>query len=142
MPVYYPRLLATGSSYCSEVTANCNAYPNPAIQYAASYPRRYRIHGGGRSVYPAYRMTLVLNPLLGQYYGVQGTTWRNPPILDNPTQTVSVKGKHLMEFFNGHKLMLVAWRNAGGVYWISNTLTGDIGNQQLVAIAASLTRAG
>jgi hypothetical protein len=28
------------------------------------------------------------------------------------------------------------------VYWVSNTLTSDIGNQQMVGIAASLTRAG
>jgi hypothetical protein len=28
------------------------------------------------------------------------------------------------------------------VYWISNTLTDDISNRQMVAIAASLMRAG
>jgi hypothetical protein len=28
------------------------------------------------------------------------------------------------------------------VYWISNTLTASIGNRQMVAMAASLTRAG
>jgi hypothetical protein len=52
-----------------------------------------------------------------------------------------MNGKQLMEFFNGHRLTQVAWRTGGGVFWISNTLTDDIGNRQLVAIAASLTRA-
>jgi hypothetical protein len=87
-------------------------------------------------------MTLSLNPVLGQYYGVQGTTWLNPPILNKPTQTETVNGRQLMLFANGGKLSLVAWRNAGAVYWISNTLTDDIGNRQMVAIAASLTRDG
>ena len=32
-------------------------------------------------------MTLVINPALGEYYGVQGTTWQNPPILNSPTET-------------------------------------------------------
>ncbi len=83
-----------------------------------------------------------MNPALGQYYGVQGTTWQNPPILNNPTQTRVVAGKKLMLYAEGGKLTNVAWRTPQGVYWISNTLTTDIGNQQMVAIAASLTRAG
>jgi hypothetical protein len=48
-----------------------------------AYPRDYGIDAGGRS-YRAYRMTLVVNPSLGGYYGVQGTTWMDPPILAHP----------------------------------------------------------
>jgi hypothetical protein len=36
--------------------------------------------------------------------------------------------------------VLVAWRTRAGVYWISNTLTSDLSNAQIVAIAASLKR--
>jgi polyisoprenyl-teichoic acid--peptidoglycan teichoic acid transferase len=85
-------------------------------------------------------MTLALNPVLGQYYAIQGTAWKNPPILNSPTQTRTVGGKQLLEYFNGHKLGLVAWRSPQGVYWISNTLTDDLSTQQMVGIAASLTR--
>jgi hypothetical protein len=87
-------------------------------------------------------MTLVMNPALGQYYGVQGTTWQNPPILGSPSGTKLVNGKLLLLFTNGSKLSLVAWKTPQGVYWISNTLTDDLSNSQMVAIAASLTRAG
>ncbi len=80
--------------------------------------------------------------MLGQYYGVQGTTWQNPPILNDPTETKTVNGKVLDLYANGGKLSLVAWHTPGGVYWISNTLTDGISNRQMVAIAASLTRAG
>jgi LCP family protein required for cell wall assembly len=138
MPVYYPRLITSGSSYCSSVTGNCPLQTTSQ----GSYPRAYTIHDqhGGR--YPAYRMTLVMNPALGQYFGVQGTTWQNPPILSNPTETRTVGGKKLQLYANGGKLTNVAWRTPQGVYWISNTLTSDISNQQMVAIAASLSRAG
>jgi hypothetical protein len=85
-------------------------------------------------------MTLLLNPLLGQYYGVQGTTWQNPPILDNPSETRTVDGKRLVLYFNARKLGLVAWRTPKAVYWISNTLTQDLSTSQMLAIASSLAR--
>ncbi|HZU60638.1 MAG TPA: LytR family transcriptional regulator, partial [Solirubrobacteraceae bacterium] len=81
-----------------------------------------------------------LNPVLGQYYGVQGTTWQAPPILNNPTTSRTVHGKHLLLYFNGGKLTLVAWRTPRAVYWISNTLTSTLSSRQMVAIAGSLTR--
>jgi hypothetical protein len=106
-----------------------------------SYPRGYLIHDQLGNTHPSYRMTLVLNAMLGQYYGVQGTSWPHPPIINNPTETRTVAGKQLMLFSNGGKLTQVAWRTPTGVYWISNTLTSDLSNSQMVAIAASLTRA-
>ncbi len=142
LPVFYPAMIAAGTQYCSEIAANCNEYPNPGTEYTASYPRHYVIRDQHGHPYKAYRMTLVKNSVIGQYYGVQGMTWQHPPILDKPTQTESVNGKQLMEFYNGAKLSLVAWRTPGGVYWVSNTLTDDIAPKQLIAIAASLTRAG
>jgi LCP family protein required for cell wall assembly len=138
MPVYYPRLIAANSSYCSAVTGNCPV----EVPSTGSYPRAYTMHDQQRGRHPAYRMTLVLNPALGQYYGVQGTTWQNPPMLNTPTQTRMVGGKKLLLFANGGKLTNVAWRTPQGVYWISNTLTSDIPNSQMVAMAASLSRAG
>ena len=97
---------------------------------------------------PAGRRPLLLpddaeiNPILGEYYGVQGTTWQNPPILTKPSETKFVNGKQLLLYANGGKISLVAWRTAKGVYWVSNTLTDNIPNRQLVAIAASFTRGG
>ncbi len=87
-------------------------------------------------------MTLVLNSLLGEYYGVQGTTWQTPPLLNNPVQTETVDGKQLLIYAQGGKITNVAWRTPHGAYWISNTLRSDIPNKQMVAMAASLTRGG
>jgi hypothetical protein len=141
MPVYYPRLIVSGANYCFSATGNCNEYPNPASEYNGSYPRAYHLHGRGGGIYPAYRMTLVVNSALGEYYGIQGTTWQHPPILGTPTEVRTVAGKTLALYHNGAHVSLVAWRTPAGVYWISNTLTDSIGNGQMLAMAASLTQA-
>jgi polyisoprenyl-teichoic acid--peptidoglycan teichoic acid transferase len=141
-PVYYPKYLVAGSAYCSGISGNCDDGQEPSMEYAHSYPRSYAIHGHGGARYPSYYMTVELNPLLGEYYGVQGTTWRNPPLLASPSATKTVDGKQLQLYAAGGKLMTVAYKTPQGVYWIENTLAGTIPNNQMVAIAASLTRAG
>ena len=138
MAVYFPRRIAGASSYCSGLIGNCPV----EVPSRDSYPRAYTIHDQNGNPHSAYRLTLRLDPALGQYYGVQGTTWRSPPILATPNQTRTVGGKKLALYLNGHHLTLVAWRTPQGVYWISNTLTDDLNNKQMLGIAASLTRAG
>ncbi len=142
MPVYYPKLItsAAGSGYCTSLTANCDDGDEPETAYVGSYPRGYHIRDQQGHLHPAYRMTLVLNSLLGEYYGVQGTTWQSPPLLGSPSGTRIVNGRKLFLYAQGGSLTNVAWHTPQGVYWISNTLTTDITNAQMVAIAASLTR--
>ena len=135
MPVYYPRDIATGSSYCLGSAGNCPL----EIASPGSYPRRYTIWDRAAQPHAAYRMTLALNPVLGEYYGVQGTTWLHPPILDSPTGTRVVRGRRLALYSNGGKLSLVAWRTGRAVYWISNTLTDTLSAGQMEAMAGSLT---
>ena len=133
MPIYVPASLAAGSRYCAAGLCSQGPVQN-------SYPRAYRIQDRNGHWHAAYRLTVVLNPVLGQYYGVQGTTWQDPPILTDKHQTRSVNGKQVDVYFNGSNITLVAWhRPGGGVYWISNTLTDDLTNAQMVAIAGSLT---
>jgi len=141
-PVYYPKLIVSGSAYCSGISGNCDDDQEPAAEYAHSYPRSYAIHDRANGRYPAYYMTIEINPLLGEYYGVQGTTWTKPPLLDSPSATKVVDGRKLYLYASGGKVDTVAFRTGNAVYWIQNTLTGTIGNSQMVAIAASLTRAG
>jgi len=142
LPVYYPKLLQTGSVYCLALLGNCANGAEPSTEYAHSYPREYRIRGQQHGVsYAAYRMTIAINPLLGQYYGVQGTTWRSPPLLASPSGTRDVSGRKLYLYANGGRLTTVAWHNGPDTYWISNTLTSAIPNGEMVGIAASLTLA-
>lgn len=141
LPVYYPAEIAGGSSYCSDITGNCRVAPNAASHYTNAYPRAYEIAAGGHH-YPSYRMTLVLNAAPGEYYGVQGTTWSDPPILRHPTQTETVNGRQLREYGAGSELTLVAFSTPSGTYWVSNTLTNSIPSAELIAIAASMRPAG
>ncbi len=142
MPVYVPRLILAGSQYCSADNPNCTVEvgQTPAeAGVSGGYPRSYLLHDQSGAPHAAYRLTLELNPVLGEYYGIQGTTWQNPPILNKPTETKTVSGRQLELYANGGKLSLVAWRTPQGVYWVSNTLNDAIGNRQMIAMAASLT---
>ena len=114
-------------------------YPTSRVTASFAPPdmvRPYMLNG-----HVAY-VVVVAQGGLGQYYDLEGTTWQNPPILSSPSGTKTVNGKQLLLFTNGSKLSVVAWKTSQGVYWISNTLTDDLTNSQMVAIAASLTRAG
>jgi LCP family protein required for cell wall assembly len=125
VPIYYPKRITATGSYMSPVRG--------------VYPRAYRIKVG-HTIYPSYRLTLN-TPGIGQFYGVQGTMWKAPPALRSPSEIRTVNGRKLELFYDGRHLRFVAWRTSKAVYWISNTLLETVGNRQLVAIAASLTRA-
>jgi hypothetical protein len=89
--------------------------------------------------YAAYRLTLVEDAVKGQYYGVQGTTWRNPPLLAAAHETRKI-GNHTYRLYtDGGRLRMVAWDTPKGVYWVSNTLTSDLSNGEMLGIASSLT---
>jgi LCP family protein required for cell wall assembly len=143
MPIYFPRLIKASSAgvndtYCLGLLANCPVGEGAGVNF---YPREYTLHDQQGHVRQAYRMTLALNPVLGEYYGVQGMTWKNPPLLASPSGFRTIAGRKLELYSNGGSLTTVAWHTKNAVYWISNTLTTDIPDQQMIGIAASLTRA-
>ncbi len=120
-PFYFPNLRVTRSRYTS-------------LQ-----PRLYAIKDEQGGSHQAYRLVLYTGSY-GEYYGVQGTTWRNPPILDDPNATRKVGNRTLRLYYDGSHLRLVAWRTPKAVYWVTNTLTQSIPNSRLLAIAGSLKR--
>jgi len=117
-------------------------YPKAAIAGASMLPdhsRAYDIFDRGGHKYRAYRMVFKTT-LLGQYYGVEGTNWEGPPILDNPSERRRLGGRTYELFYDGSRLRLVSWRSGKAVYWISNTLLSSLGNQQMLALAQSVSR--
>ncbi len=131
MPIEVPSRIANGYHYCTAGTC-------PAGPVANSYPRAYTIQDRAGASHPAYVITVQGNPLLGQYYSIQGTTWNDPPILTGSHETKVLDGKQLLVYTEGHKVILVAWHGPGGLYWVANTLTSDLTGAQMVAIAASM----
>ncbi len=109
--------------------------------YQGQEPRVYKLRDERGKKHDAYRIVLAKG-VVGEYYGIQGTTWRYPPILDDPHETIVRDGRKLMVFRDGKRVRLVAWRTRKGVYWVSNTLTQSIAAPQMIGIASSLRRLG
>ena len=120
-PFYFPSLRTNGAAY------------------AGTEPRVYKIRDEKGKRHQAYRL-VVSKGLAGEYYGIQGMTWRTPPILDNPDETRVVGRRRFQLYFDGRRLRLVAWRTRRAVYWVSNTLSQSLNQRQMLAIAESLTR--
>jgi LCP family protein required for cell wall assembly len=119
LKIYYPRLGVPHSSF------------------SINSPRGYRICGPHGHCWASYRMVISRNPLLGEYYGLQGTRWKDPPIIKSPSEIRRVRGRKLMIFKDGDRVRLVAWHTRGGTYWISNTLLQTISKDDMIAIARS-----
>ena len=141
IPVFYPRLILSRGEYCTAINPVCLDGDEPATAYAHSYPRAYTLTTTTGARVPAYCMTVAVSPALGEYYGVQGVRWRDPPILANPAATKVHDGRHfeLFEDDSGH-LTDVAWHVGPDSYWISNTLTSNLSPPEMVAIAESTLR--
>ena len=121
-PFYFPKLRTDGAAY------------------AGREPRTYKIRDETGKQHQAYRL-VISKGLVGEYYGVQGTTWRDPPILDNPDEIREIgRGRRLRIYYDGRRIRLVAWRTRKAVYWVSNTLSQSLNSRQMLAIAESLTR--
>jgi LCP family protein required for cell wall assembly len=93
--------------------------------------RSYLLNG-----HPAY-VAVVAQAQLGQFYDLEGTTWAHPPILNNPSQTVTMGGKTMQMYYEGKHLRVISWRDGTGVYWLTNTLQDVLTNKQMLAIAAA-----
>jgi len=103
--------------------------------------RGYRIAGpDGRPRWPAYKV--VVRTASGQAYGVQGTTWKTPPVLDLAGDVVRIGGRTWSVQVVGRRIHRLIWKDpdGGGTYWITNTLTDDLKAQEMYAIAKSLER--
>jgi len=102
----------------------------------AGPPRVYKMRGLDHRVYGAYRIVLKRG-LVGEYYGVQGTTWRKPPILDGASEKRRFGRRTFELHYDGDRLRLVAWRTRKAVYWVSNTLLQTLSAREMLAIARS-----
>lgn len=109
-------------------------------RYSNDSPRIYSLRDEAGKLHRAYRLTLGVGES-GEYWGVQGLTWRTPPILDNPDRIrKTASGRELLLFYDGSKIRMVAWRTERAAYWISNTIGRKVSNSRMIEIASSLRR--
>jgi polyisoprenyl-teichoic acid--peptidoglycan teichoic acid transferase len=121
LPVLYPTLLLNSSEF-------------------ADAPRVYKLMAPGGKRYGAYRMVVWRTNANGEYYGVQGTTWQDAPILGAPYETKTLGGREYQLHYAGDRVRLVAWHTPKAAYWISNTLLQTLTEKQMLAIARSARR--
>jgi polyisoprenyl-teichoic acid--peptidoglycan teichoic acid transferase len=107
----------------------------PNSSFSVSSPRAYRICGPHGHCWASYRMVIAKTSALGEYYGLQGTRWKDPPILKSPSEIVNYHGRKFMIFKDGKRVRLVAWQTKDASYWISNTLLQTISKNDMLAIA-------
>ncbi|WP_320672436.1 LCP family protein [Patulibacter defluvii] len=118
-------------------------YPT-AIERRSRYDdvssRPYDIAAADGKTYPwpAYRIVVAENPAIGQYYGIEGTTWRDPPILDLADDQERIGGRTFLVQYDGRKIRRLMLRTDRGTYWVSNTLSNALGNGEMRALARSL----
>ena len=117
LPVFYPTKRTMGGLY-------------------AGPPRAYSISDAQHKRHLAYRM-VIKRGLVGEYYGLQGTTWREPPILTAPSEERKLGNRTFKIQYDGDRVRLVSWSTPRGVYWISNTLLQTLNEREMLDIARS-----
>ncbi|HEY1597880.1 MAG TPA: LCP family protein [Thermoleophilaceae bacterium] len=115
LPVYYPRFTESGDQFVPP-------------------PRAYPFISKNHKHFPAYRI-VVKAPGLGQYWGLQGLAWRDPPNLKGEHETRHYHGVTYNVYFEGKVTRMVAWKTAHAVYWVENTLSGELTEDQMITIA-------
>jgi LCP family protein required for cell wall assembly len=125
-PIFYPTRLVPGSI----IARDSRAFP---------------IDGPGKDEYRGYKMVVQVpgssfgNGLLTEYYGISGTNWEDPPILDSPSETREIDGRAYDLFYDSDRLRLVAWHEKrGSAYWVNNTLSQSLSEAQMLEIATSM----
>ena len=121
----------------------------PRLPFALEYPRGarqlspapnrtscalYAIRDQRGHIHPIY-VVVIDRGELGQFYDVQGTNWNDPPLLSDPGQTVHVGSRTYELFYAGEQIRVIAWHEAGAVYWIENTLTENVSPRAMLAMA-------
>lgn len=124
IPVFYPTAIVNGAQYQDQST------------------RGYRMTTADGKRVSAYRIVAKMSGSPGDYYGVQGVNWADPPILKNPSEIRKVRGREYKLFYEGGKLALVAFHRGGYSYWVANTLTRKLKERQMLALAQSLRLKG
>ena len=112
-------------------------YPRARDSLGGAEPdtlRRYDVRDQHGHLHPIY-VVVIDRGELGQFYDVQGTDWTDPPLLSAPSQTIRAGSRTYQLFYAGEQIRVIAWHEAGAVYWIENTLTENVSPRAMLAIA-------
>lgn len=121
LPVYYPTVKLAGATYKD------------------THTRSYRMTTDDDSRVSAWRIVVETREI-GEYYGIQGMRWSDPPILNGPSEERKIGRRTYKLFYEGTKLGTVAFIDDGSAYYVQNTLTRMLTEKQMLGIAKSLRK--
>lgn len=122
LPVFYPTKIVANSG--ATITDESRAFPLASPD--------------DRTIYRGYKFVVTYQEEgFTSYYGLSGVNWTDPPILNNPSETRQIDGRDYMLFFDGDRLRLVGWKTSKGSYWVINTLTQTLSEDEMLALATS-----
>jgi LCP family protein required for cell wall assembly len=73
-----------------------------------------------------------------EYWGIQMTSWRDAPVLVEPSTSVKLRGRTYELHYSGPHIHMVVLRENGATYWVVNTLLNKLSNETMLAIAKGL----
>jgi LCP family protein required for cell wall assembly len=76
------------------------------------------------------------------YWGIEETDWNDAPVLDHPTVSHTLHGRHYDFYYDGSHLHMVVLRTSTASYWVVNTLLDELSNETMIAIARGLQPLG
>jgi LCP family protein required for cell wall assembly len=116
MPIFYPTTVIAGSEY-------------------ALRPRAYNLADPSLSPNETFCYKFTLKTPNDDYYGLQGTRFKDAPILEEPHETKDIGGRTYNLYYDNDRLRMVSWEYDGAVYWVSNSLLQSLSADQMIAIA-------
>jgi LCP family protein required for cell wall assembly len=120
-------------TYPTQIVANSNAAITPESRAHVITPP-----DGQKKKLWGYKFVVTYQEGFGtSYYGLAGVNWVDAPILNNPSETRNIDGRDYMLYYERDRLRMVGWKTDKGAYWVSNTLTRTLSEEEMLAVATS-----
>ena len=104
------------------------------LSYDWAMSRTYTIPTGHRNA-PA--MVVVGTTTGGGYWHIEEMRWTNPPAIASPDDVKTIRGVRYLQFYNGLKLHMVAFKMKRNLYWVTNSIDNELPNDVMMALATS-----
>jgi LCP family protein required for cell wall assembly len=85
----------------------------------------------------AVRLTFLSGTASG-YWGIEETTWKDAPVLQQPNFKHVIKGREYGFYYSGPHLHMVVLHVGDASYWVINDLLDNLSNETMIAIAKGL----
>ena len=132
--VLYPTVAQANSVFCPYSIAPPGAGECSAL--GADPIRTYNIPAAGKGENSMYAMFKL--PAPGDFWGIEETRFTDAPILRTPNAIRKLDGRTYRFYFNGSHIQTIGFIHNGLAYWVQNTLTDELTNGEITAIARSL----